>query len=207
MPICDVCLNLDWNLYRTRLLVRPQLSESDQSQDDFSLSGDEISEENDGIGTSETEKKLGQEDLNPSEDKVDQAQDDISLSDDEPIELEESITQKKRVGTDSTSLALSASSGCELCSILHRGLVAFRQYTASLEYPWKPWDLGGPCKVDILLRRGRSLSLALSQSDYSWEEEPDKTSTSQLYSEERQSLGRDTYELCIEYFTCAGMPT
>ncbi|EPE26258.1 hypothetical protein GLAREA_02170 [Glarea lozoyensis ATCC 20868] len=211
MSICDVCLNLDWNLYSTRLLVRPPLSESDnesiQSQDDDPLFRDEMIEDNDGMETLDDETNQIEEDLNPPEDDMYQAQDDMSLSTNETNELERSPTQEKRVSTDSTSLALSASSGCELCSILHQGLVAFRQYTASLRDPWKPWDLGGPCKVDIELRRGRSLSLSLSKRDYGWEEEPGETSISQLHSEQQQSLGRDRYELCIEFFTCADSPT
>lgn len=104
----------------------------------------------------------------------------------------------------SRSLALSANRGCELCSILHQGIVAFRQYTASLLHPWKPWDLGGPCTVGIRLRRGRSLSLFLRKAGHEWKESgADYVARRRLRS--HPPLGRENYEICLEYFSSVGV--
>jgi hypothetical protein len=140
MSICDVCLNLDWNLY------------------------------------SDT--------LSRSEGKT--------------------VTEKEHI-IDSHSLTLSANGGCELCSILHQGIVAFRQYTASLLPPWKPWDLSGPCTVHINLRRGRSLSLYLNKTSDVWEEESGVDSVTQPRLRHESPPGREQYEIAIEYFTCASV--
>lgn len=140
MPICNVCLNLDWDLY-------PDTS------------------------SQSTDKAL--------------------------------VKKKNHTIDSSQSLVLSANLGCELCSILHQGIDSFRQYTASLQPPWKPWDLGGPCTVVIYLRRGRSLSLSLQKVGHGWEEESGKGSVMQPRLRHDTPLGRERYEINIEYFTDA----
>ncbi|KAF4626653.1 hypothetical protein G7Y89_g11505 [Cudoniella acicularis] len=143
MPICDVCLNLYWDLY-------PDTSSRSKDQ------------------------TLGNE--------------------------------KNHTIGSSDSLVLSANLGCERCSILHQGIDAFRQYTASLLPPWEPWDLSGPCTVDIILRPGRSLHLGLTKSGHDWEEEQGKDSVTQPRLRYDIPLGREKYEIDIEYFTLADHP-
>lgn len=132
MPICDVCLNLDWDLYPT-----------------------------------------------PS--------------------TNETLTEKRGPSHPSHTLASSANRGCQLCLILHQGIVALRQYTASLLPPWGPWDFSDPCDVHIFLRPERSLLLYLDNSDYECED----NSTDLDEGEDDTALGRG-YGISIEFFTSAG---